>query len=87
MRNTWRHSAMGGLVCSMNQYRIHHNLILQILKRLDMPLVMYADIEAILKKQDVTETNTKKTHRHMPAAIGNIVMSRMPDNELHGKYV
>src|SRR3981189_3902359 len=52
-----------------------------------MPLVMYADIEAILKEQDVAETNTKKTPKHMPAAIGNIVISRMPGNELHEKYV
>src|SRR3981189_1189276 len=56
-------------------------------KTVDMPLVMYADIEAILKEQDVAETNTKKTHKHMPAAIGNIVISRMPGNELHEKYV
>src|SRR3977135_210991 len=52
-----------------------------------MPLVMYADIEAILKEQDVGDTNTKKTHKHLPAAIGNSVISRMPSNELHEKYV
>ena len=55
-------------------------------KTVDMPLVMYADIEAILKEQDVAETNTKKTHKQMPAAIGTIVISRMPGNELREKW-
>ena len=56
-------------------------------KAVDMPFVMYADIEAILTEQDGAETNTKKTHKHMPAAICNILMSSMPGNRLHGKYV
>src|SRR3977135_3050061 len=56
-------------------------------KTVDMPLVMYADIEAILKPQNPGELNTKKTHRHYPAAIGNMIISRSPNNELHEKYV
>src|SRR5271156_6760732 len=52
-----------------------------------MPLVMYADIGAILQHEPVVEANTLKTRKHVPAAIGNIVMSRIPNHPLHGKYV
>ena len=48
---------------------------------------MYADIKAILEKLDVEEANTVRTHRHIPCAIGNVIISRIPENRYHGKYV
>ena len=56
-------------------------------KTVDAPTVMYADIEAILEKLDVLPTNTQRTHRHIPCAIGSMIISRIPDNWFHEKYV
>ena len=47
-------------------------------KTVDAHTVMYADIEAILEKLDVTPTNTQRTHRHIPCAVGNMIISRIP---------
>src|SRR5271163_3275493 len=53
-----------------------------------VPYVMYADIEAILApvllQQD---TNTVKTRKHRPAAIGNILIMQKPDQDYHAIYV
>ena len=44
-------------------------------KTIDMPTVMYADIEAILEKMDpVDGSNTQRTNRHIPCAIGNMII-------------
>src|SRR3977135_3873431 len=49
---------------------------------------MYADIEAILEKMDPIESkNTQRINRHIPCAIGNMIVSRIPGNQFHGKYV
>ena len=56
-------------------------------KTIDAPTVMYADIEAILEHLPPTQTNTQHTHKHTPCAIGNMIISRIPGNIYHGKYV
>ena len=57
-------------------------------KTIDVPTVMYADIEAILTHMEPVEgANTQRTHKHIPCAIGNMIISRIPDSICHGKYV
>src|SRR5277367_913511 len=57
-------------------------------KTVDMGLVMYADIEAYLSPVEGNDAQkTVKTQRHYPIAIGNMVISKMPNNELHEQYV
>ena len=56
-------------------------------KTIDAPTVMYADIEAILEKLDVIPANTERTHRHIPCAVGSMIISRIPDIWAHEKYV
>ena len=56
-------------------------------KTIDAPTVMYADIEAILEKLDVIPANTERTHHHIPCAVGSMIISRIPDNWYHEKYV
>jgi hypothetical protein len=49
---------------------------------------MYADIEAILEHLPAKDgANTQHTHKHTPCAIGNMIISRIPNNRFHGKYV
>ena len=57
-------------------------------KTIDVPTVMYADIEAILEHLQPQEgSNTQRTQKHKPCAIGNMIISRIPNNRYHGKYV
>ena len=49
---------------------------------------MYADIETFLTPLEVyVNEKTQRTHKHIPIAIGCMVISRIPGNELHEKYV
>src|SRR5437773_608777 len=57
-------------------------------KTIDAPTVMYADIEAILEHLPAKDgVNTQHTHKHTPCALGCMIMSRIPNNRYHGKYV
>ena len=49
---------------------------------------MYADIEAFLTPLEVDDNGkTQRTLKHILIAIGSMVISRIPGNELHEKYV
>src|SRR5277367_2363523 len=53
-----------------------------------VPYVMYADIEAVLSELEPVEgANTIKTHAHLPAAIGNMMIMIHDGKEYHEKYV
>ena len=58
-------------------------------KTVDHPLVMYADIEAILTQHtDNKGEYTTLTHKHIPVAIGSMVIGDPScRGELHQKYV
>src|SRR5277367_1178488 len=43
-------------------------------KMLPLPYCMYIDIEAILEKQATTKSNTTKLEKHIPAAIGALLI-------------
>src|SRR5438477_2271926 len=50
--------------------------------------VKYADIEAILEHLPTkVGVNTQHTHKHTPCAVGCMIISRIPNNRYHGKYV
>ena len=57
-------------------------------KTVNVPLVMYADIEAILEHVDYSDNdNTQKTRHHVAVAIGSMIISEMPSNPYHEQYV